>query len=71
MVNASVTIQSLVVPREPRADSPANPLSLSWEEAMDADSLCQNSEVAMFVLLTSNVQKLRERAGNNFPTKES
>src|ERR1039457_1496039 len=45
----SITIQSFAVPRTPRAGSPATPPSHSWEEAIVADSLCQNSEVAIRV----------------------
>jgi hypothetical protein len=40
-------IHSFALPREPRVELAATPTSHSAEEAIDADNLCQKSEVAM------------------------
>jgi hypothetical protein len=61
MEATSSIIQSFEVPRCERADSATRLPSHSWEEAIEAESLCQNSEVAICVFKTSMVQKDTEK----------
>jgi hypothetical protein len=66
----SKTIHSFAVPRTSRGVSPGWLPSHSWEEAIEADSLCQNSEVAILRSADLMTQELRDRAGINSPLKK-
>jgi hypothetical protein len=54
---ASSTIQSLAVPRALRVEPPCDPPAHSGADDAEADTRCQNSEVAMFVPQTSKIEK--------------
>jgi hypothetical protein len=58
MVIASRTIHSWVLPRDPRAASPAAAPAHSCEEETEADTLCQKSDVAIGVSETSYNQNV-------------
>src|ERR1035438_7564101 len=60
MVIPSRTIHSFAVPREFRVELAADPPAHSGDEDTEADTLCQNSDVAICVPQTSNVQDTRE-----------
>src|ERR1039457_6705181 len=59
MVTPSRTIHSLTLPRETREGSPTAPPAHSGEEDTEAETLCQNSDVAISVLQTSRFQDVR------------
>jgi hypothetical protein len=67
----SKAIQSFTVLPVPRGVSPARLPSHSWEEAIEADSLCQNSEVAICVSQTSNVHKTMGFGRDLHPAEDS